>query len=204
MRRYSWMFCLCCLPWLAWADDAREQLAERLGAIETMSANFSQEVRSDGQVVQRSRGEMAILRPGKFRWNTHKPNEQLLVADGRRLWIYDVDLEQVQVKPMRGQLGQTPALFLSGYDQSALNDYQVRILKRQGQTIHYELIPKDNDATFAQITMTFRGDKLTNMQLSDRLGQITDLTFSKIKMNQTLPSRLFQFEAPAGVDVIDG
>jgi outer membrane lipoprotein carrier protein len=204
MRRYSWIVYLCCLPLLALADDAREQLAESLRAIETMSANFSQEVRSDGQVVQRSRGEMAILRPGKFRWDTRKPNRQLLVTDGRQLWIYDEDLEQVQVKPMRGQLGQTPALFLSGYDQSALNDYQVQITKRQGQTVHYQLIPKDNDATFAQITMIFRGDKLTSMQLGDRLGQITDLTFSKIKLNQALPPRLFQFKAPAGVDVIDG
>ncbi|NKB46263.1 MAG: outer membrane lipoprotein chaperone LolA [Legionellales bacterium] len=201
MQRLAALIGLMFLPLVILAD-AREQLANQLEIIQSMTAHFSQQVQSEGELIERSRGEMAMLRPGRFRWETHKPNHQLLIADGQRLWIYDVDLEQVQVKPLQGQLGQTPALFLSGYDQSALNDYQISIIRQRGATIDYRLIPIDPQASFAQIDMTFRGNELTAMRLGDQLGQSTELTFSKVKVNTIVDQTLFQFEPPAGVDVI--
>src|SRR5580704_14348669 len=98
------------------SQTSAELLQTKLNAIRSMTANFNQVVKAKNREVSRSSGIMALERPGRFRWQTKSPMEQLVVADGQKMWIYDVDLEQVTVKKQGKGLGGTAALFLSGYD----------------------------------------------------------------------------------------
>lgn len=72
-------------------------LQKKLNEMHTMKAYFSQVVRAKNRTVSRSSGTMALLRPGKFRWETTKPMKQVVIADGKQLWIYEAALEQVTV-----------------------------------------------------------------------------------------------------------
>ena len=67
-----------------------------------------------GQVTERATGTLSISRPNRFRWDYQQPYAQTIVADGRKLWLYDPDLEQVTVRSLEQGLGATPAMLLSG------------------------------------------------------------------------------------------
>jgi outer membrane lipoprotein carrier protein len=105
---------ICLLSVSAQAGPVAERLDRVFSELKAMQAEFAQTVRdAERSRVQESSGTMALLRPGRFRWHYLTPYEQLIVGDGERVWIYDVDLEQVTVRSMGDALGDTPALLLS-------------------------------------------------------------------------------------------
>ena len=195
-----------CLPLLLWVscgycDKVSDALQMKLNAIHTMSASFAQVVHAKKREISRSSGSMALARPGHFRWQTKDPMSQLVVADGTRLWIYDVDLEQVTVKKQEKGVGGTAGLFLSGYNDTVTRDFTVTV-KQDGQKSAYDLHAKSKKANFTDVQLTFDGDRLVGIALRDQLGQRTLVTLTQIKQNPRLPSSLFEFKAPKGVDVI--
>jgi outer membrane lipoprotein carrier protein len=185
----------------AFCDTASDLLQTKLNAIRTMSASFDQTVNAKKRVISRSSGTMALLRPGHFRWQTKEPMEQLVIADGSHLWIYDVDLEQVTVKKQEKGVGGTAALFLSGYDDTVARDFTVSN-HQEGNKDYFDLHAKSNKANFQRVKLIFVGDELSGLELFDQLGQRTDVRLSKIKNNPKLASTLFKFKPPKGVDVV--
>ena len=183
-------------------DAVSDALQTKLNAIRTMSASFTQVVRASKREISRSSGTMALSRPGRFRWQTKSPMEQLVLADGQHLWVYDVDLEQVTVKKQEKGLGGTAALFLSGYDDTVTRDFDVTTYK-QGKKEYFDLHSKSSKANFQRMKLIFIGNELNGLELFDQLGQHTDVTLSQIKNNPVLASVLFQFKTPKGVDVVD-
>ncbi len=183
------------------SDSISDNLQARLNAIRTMSASFGQVVSAKQHEVSRSSGTMALSRPGHFRWQTKSPMEQLVIADGQKLWVYDVDLEQVTVKKQEKGFGGTAALFLSGYDDTVTRDFDVTTYK-EGNKEYFDLHAKSNKANFQRMKLAFEGSMLTGIELFDQLGQHTDVTLSKIKNNPTLAPDLFKFKTPKGVDVV--
>ena len=178
-----------------------ELLQSKLNAIRSMTANFNQVVKAKQREVSRSSGTMALERPGRFRWQTKSPMEQLVVADGQKMWVYDVDLEQVTVKKQEKGLGGTAALFLSGYDDTVTRDFDVT-QKNEGKTITFDLKSKSPKANFQRIKLMFTQDNLTGLELHDQLGQITSVKLVQIKSNPKLATQLFQFKPPKGVDIV--
>ncbi|CEG56518.1 outer membrane lipoprotein chaperone LolA [Legionella fallonii] len=176
-------------------------LQMKLNAIRSMTADFNQVVKAKKREISRSSGTMALERPGRFRWQTKSPMEQLVVADGQKMWVYDVDLEQVTVKKQEKGLGGTAALFLSGYDDTVTRDFDVAE-KSEGKTITFDLKSKSAKANFQRIKLIFTADELTGLELHDQLGQVTLVKLSQIKSNPKLAAKLFQFKPPKGVDVV--
>lgn len=183
------------------AQNSAEILQKKLNAVQAYQANFSQTVKAGGRIIQRSKGKMAILRPGKFRWYSYSPMKQLIVADGEKLWIFDKELEQVTVKTQKKGLGGTPALFLSGYDDTVSRDFEVTLTEAKNKQI-FNLSPYDKEGSFKKVTLIYQRDKLTGIILLDKLDQTTQVKFSRIKVNPSLKKRLFEFKPPKGVDVI--
>ena len=184
------------------SEQAADILQAKLNAIRTMSASFAQVVMAKKKKVSQSTGTMALARPGRFRWDTQDPMEQLVIADGKRLWIYDVDLEQVTVKKQEKGLGGTAALFLSGYDDSVTRDFTVTETKK-GDSDNFDLHSKSNKENFQRVKLFFIGKQLIGMELFDQLGQHTVVKLSNIKTNPTLAEKVFKFKTPKGVDVVE-
>jgi outer membrane lipoprotein carrier protein len=161
---------------------------------------------ANGKLIQQGQGEMMIARPGRFRWEYRRPYEQLIIADGHKLWVYDPELEQVTVKPVDEALGNTPALLLSGVHPLE-QDFTVREARAPGDRLHWvELLPKAEDSQFERILLGFSGGQsggqLQQMALHDSFGQVTRLDFENMQRNLPLAPSLFRFEPPAGVDVV--
>jgi outer membrane lipoprotein carrier protein len=185
----------------AFCAGVAELAQSKLNAIRSMTATFKQIVKVKKKEVSRSSGTMALERPGRFRWQTNEPMEQLVVADGKKMWVYDTALEQVTVKPQEKGLGGTAALFLSGYNDTVTRDFDVSQATENGLMV-FDLNSKSSKANFQRIKLIFTKDNLTGLELYDQLGQITSVTLQNIKSNPKLAETIFQFHPPKGVDVV--
>jgi outer membrane lipoprotein carrier protein len=175
--------------------------------VQSMRADFTQTVISENRrSAEKSQGVLQMQRPGKFRWEYQTPYEQQIIANGKKLWIYDVEMEQVIVKKLDLALGDTPAVLLSGGANIADRfDVKEISVDSEGESSLYwlQLLPKQQEASFEKLLLAFAGDNLQIMELKDAFGQITRLTFSNLEQNPVINSSVFSFEPPAGVDVID-
>lgn len=193
------MASLCSLPAAASSLDS---LKSFLTEVKTGKAHFRQLVLDKKMTsVQESSGTMLFSRPGKFRWVYEKPYEQLIVGDGVKLWMYDVDLKQVTVKQMGRAIGSSPAALLAGSSEIELH-FNLKDLGRRGTLDWLEATPKDKDSSFESVRMGFSEKGLDVMELRDHFSQTTVIRFSDIERNPKIPPDAFKFTPPKGADVI--
>jgi len=185
------------------AEKVINPLTDFFNKLDTLTADFEQEVHnSQLSSTEKASGKLWIDRPGKFRWNYVKPYEQQIVSDGKKLWVYDKDLEQVTVKPVNASMGNTPAVLLS--DSKPITDtFRINVIGEKSGLNWIELLPLDEDAGFTAIRLGFKKKTLKEMLLEDNLGQRTRLSFSGLKKNKKLDTALFDFTPPDGVDVFE-
>lgn len=189
------------LPMLAHAGGV-DRLKAFIAGARTAEAEFTQTVSDkSGRVTQKASGTMAFQRPGKFRWDYRAPYEQVIVGDGSKLWLYDVDLEQVTVRKLGDVISGTPAALLAG-DDAIEKYFNLKDAGSSGGLEWLEATPKTKDTTFDRIRMGFRGDVLAEMELYDHFGQRTSLKLSDLQRNPRLPASRFKFVPPKGVDLI--
>jgi outer membrane lipoprotein carrier protein len=187
---------------------AVKNLQHQLGLINSFSGNFIQLTQDGlGNTLQRVEGFMQVAKPGKLRWQTEGIYEQLVISDGKSLWIYDADLEQVSIKNMDNRLSETPALLLGG-DVSAIGDDFIITQAPSDNSIRFILQPKDSSQLFDSLELDFNKldnqQSLTQMIIRDASGQVTDISFTNVTNNPTLDQAIFSFDIPDGIDVIDG
>lgn len=192
----------------AYATDSEQQQAANklsvlLGSTQTITGSFSQlTLDSSGTQLQEAAGEMVLQRPGLFRWHTNPPLEQLLVSNGKKVWLYDPDLMQVTVQKMDQRLTHTPALLLSG-DVSKISENFSISYKEGGPVVDFVLTPTAKDTLFDTLRLSFRDGVINDMQLLDAVGQRTNILFMNVKVNEPVSADQFVFDAPEGVDVIE-
>lgn len=180
-----------------------QRLTELLDQAKTLSGRFSQlTLDGSGTQLQEASGEMALKRPGLLRWHTDAPMEQLLVSNGQKVWLYDPDLEQVTIQDLDQRMTHTPALLLSG-DVSKIRESFTISHQEGGSVVDFILKPKAKDTLFDTLRLSFRNGVINDMQLIDSIGQRTNILFLGVKMNQPLDDAQFDFEVPAGADVIE-
>ena len=171
---------------------------------QTLEASFQQTLRAhDGEILQQTEGEFYLDRPGKFRWNYQTPYEQIIVSDGERIWIYDVDLQQVTVQKQSSGLPATPMALLE--DSSKLHqNFNVLPLDEHDGVYRLKLLSKTTESDFGEIVVGLDEKGLRFMQLHDQFEQVTDIVFSDINTNKKLSKEIFEFIPPEGVDVFGG
>ena len=170
--------------------------------ITTLSGSFEQAViDAGGQVLETSSGTLEIKRPGQFRWIYVEPYEQWLVADGLNVWSYDVDLEQVTVKPQAQALSKTPAMLLGGSD-AALADFRYAGSYDEAGTTWVRLRPVDTDSGFLRVELGFVDGVINRMAFFDNLEQTTLVALADLTINTPLADGVFDFTIPDDVDVV--
>jgi len=199
--------CLCAFflqPAFASAGSGTQALQRFFTDVKTLKADFIQTVQSeDFRKSETSSGKLMMLRPGHFRWDYEKPYLQKIIADGQKLWIFDIDLDQVIVKSLKNAVGNTPAVLLSG--SAELSDqFKIKDVKNDDAAKNLdwvELLPKDEEAGFQSLRLGFAND-LQLMILRDAFGQETRIQFSRLERNPNIDPNAFSFVPPPGVDVL--
>jgi len=187
------------------ATEAPKKLTEFLNGIQSMQATFEQWVMDGKQnALQNVTGTMWIQRPGQFRWDTDEPYPQQIVSDGKELWIYDLDLEQATKKTLDKQVGNTPALLLSGDPSKIADSFQVTayLFDETGEW-RFDLRPKDKGSLFALLRVHFYHTQLRDMYLEDSLGQTTRIEFKPVQINKPIDPSQFKLKLDDSVDVIE-
>lgn len=180
----------------------RQKVEGFLQGLQSLQAQFKQTLTDrNGQIVEQASGTLAIRRPDRFRWDYREPNEQLIVADGSRIWLYDADLQQVTVRKLDDTLSATPAMLLSGQGNLEEN-FDVMQTSQEGGVFWVRMQPKRADTDFKWVRLGFDGAALKFMELADKLGQRTHLEFAQLERNPTLDPSRFTFTVPPGADVI--
>lgn len=169
--------------------------------VDDLSARFVQR-RYDvnGDLIEVSEGRFALLRPSRFRWHYATPFEQIIIADGEWLWMYDVELEQASRAPL-SDLAETPAMLLSG-ERGLEEGYRVTELPSD-QLRWVGLAPLDERATeflSARIGFNDAGVPIS-FELIDGLRELTRIDFADLEINAGLTAADFGFSPPAGVAV---
>ncbi len=171
--------------------------------VKTFEAAFGQVVLDESlESIDDGKGKVWIKRPGLFRWDYEPPEAQEIVGDGERIWIYDIELEQVTVRDQNETLGNTPAILLAGGGDLE-RDYTIVDIGTQGRFDWVNLIPKDGESGFTEVRIGFEDNRLRLMELVDNLGQRTRMSFIDLKENKPIPDSAFTFAPPQGVDIID-
>lgn len=177
-----------------------EALHAFVSQFQTAQGDFTQRA-SNGHKVIESSGQFIFARPGRFRWSYHKPYEQVIVADGEKLTIFDRDLNQVTVRKLNDALGSTPAAILFG-DNALEKSFLLKDAGSRDGLDWLEATPKTHDTTFERIDIGFRSGELAAMELHDALGQTTQLVFSNVERNIAVTADTFRFVPPPGADVL--
>ena len=182
--------------------DSVERFQVFVRTTPSAQAAFEQKVYDRaGKLVQSATGTFAFQRPGKFRWAYARPNGQLIVGDGAKVWIWDEDLNQVTVRRLSRAIGTTPAALLSGAAEItqafAMQDLGVR-----DGLEWLEARPREKDAGFERIRLGLGTAGVEAMELVDPFGQTTLLRFSGLVRNPKLEPDAFRFTPPKGADVL--
>lgn len=184
---------------------ARDDLNTFTRGLKGLDGQFTQQVfDAKGKLKENSSGKVALSAPHLFRWEYVKPYPQLIVADGKTVWVFDPDLQQVTKRPQGAEEQNSPLSAL--IDPSKL-DAQFTVKEESGKEdglSWLSLAPKGNaaDANFRTARLGFNPGGLAKMQVVDSLGQRTEIAFNGWKRNPAFGKDTFRYTPPKGVDVI--
>ena len=188
---------------VAHADDqSPAQLRKQLDAMNTLQGSFVQTLFDKaGKKQDESKGTFILQRPGKFFWKTETPAPQLLISNQKTIWLYDPDLQTVNERPFSEDLKKTPVLLLSEDVDKLRKNFTInRSLADKDEK--FSITPKVTEGLFQELLLVFVDNQLTEFSIRDSLGQLTHFNLSNVKRNQPVDESVFNFVAPAGVDII--
>ncbi|WP_257295511.1 outer membrane lipoprotein chaperone LolA [Endozoicomonas sp. YOMI1] len=185
---------------------AAEELAKKLQAMNTVSANFSQSTMDKSGRSKVEKGSMQLKRPNQFRWNITSPFNQEIIAKDGKLWMLDPDFKQVVIKKQDNQSGPTAVQLLSGDASEFLMEYAVTRMN-YGPEVVYTLRPGKASDLFESLEIHFSSDEISVITIVDSLGGKRRIDFTGVNLNQPVDNKLFEPDLQqlekAGFDIID-
>lgn len=182
--------------------QAAPAIEDYFGNLDSFEARFVQRLfNAEQELEEESSGVIKIQRPDRFYLQYREPYEQLYIADGKRLWSYDTDLEQIIVKQQHNLLRDTPAMILSD-PQNLQRQYRIEQHRDDDELTWFRLTPKSAENQFEEVQLGFDTQQIRIMELKDGFGRITRLEFDDIRRNPSFSAETFRFTPPSGVDVI--
>ena len=172
---------------------------KKLSGLAGFKCHFDQLIVYNDGGAQRYSGDLAVRKPGRFRWHYRQPYEQLYIGDGEVIWHYEADLMQAErlsdlesvdpvvMKLLDGQILFSDVRLLRQEHNEGLNvwRYQVQI----------------GDAPAVWLGFSRYGD-LRSIERQDVLGNLNRMTLSTCSFIAPA-ANLFSFTPPDGVEVLD-
>ena len=178
---------------------AKLALQKRLTALQSFSAQFSQQVAdAEGELLQEAEGKILLQQPDKLYWQVFEPNENLMLADGNTLWHIDPFAEQVIAMNQQQAVADNPMVLLTNPDTQAWSGFDV---EQEGDD--FTIVAKNGQSQIVALKLMFKDDQLQGLALIDRQEQISRLTFSSPEQNSDIAAETFVFTMPEGYDLDD-
>jgi len=189
-------------PRVALADESVESLNTLIQSLDSFQADFEQTLYGgNNEALKSTTGSIKLKRPGRFVWSYDAPEPQVIVADGERIWLYDVDLEQVTVNAIDDRIAGTPLQLLMT-DASIEDSFSVTALGESDGINWFELQPIEQQSDFELVFIGVKDNGIAAMELRDNFGQATQIQFIGFSSDVRFADSEFVFEVPDGVDLI--
>ena len=186
-------------------DEIVERIEQRYAG-SGFSARFVQEsVLKAMDITDTASGKIYIKRPGMMRWEYEKPDRQIIITDGSKLWIYRPEDNQVMV-------GKAPSFFGEGKGANFLSD--IKLIKqnffilpgKKGRNGHYnlKLLPRKKtlDLTGIDLSISSKTFDIVQVITTNVYGDETRITLRNLQFKEDLEDSLFSFKIPPGVDLM--
>lgn len=181
---------------------AQQTLELFLANTNSLTARFQQKLLDQyGYLVQQSAGHLKVQRPGKFRWDYILPYPQNIISNGKKIWMYDSELEQVNVRPYDQILASSPINLLDKKIKLETEFDVTELPTDEGQS-WVKLVPNNGESDFTQMVIGMVNGQIKTMRFMDNFNQRTDIEFEQLIVNSTFDDELFEFSAPPGTDVM--
>jgi outer membrane lipoprotein carrier protein len=191
----------CLTPAIGSADGVKE-VTDYLRGLNSLQADFRQiTIPADGGEALEASGTFYLLRPDRFLWEYKNPSTQRIVADGKRIYMHDTELNQVTHRSQKQILDGTPAQLLASREPPE-RYFRISNLDRGDDRTWAELIPKTSDTDVEKLQIGFVNGELDTLLMEDRFGQLTRFIFSNVDRNPTLQYSMFRFKRPRGADFL--
>ena len=210
LRKFLILFTLLALPGTLFSETSEQQALDAIQRqyekVSTFEADFTQRsyVKMMNQ-AQSVKGTVKIKKPGKMKWVYGAPDTQILISDGKNLWLYVPEEEQATKVPVESiYSSNTPALFLAGKGKLT-RSFNVESVSEENRNILVTLVPKNEDQGLARLILhaNKKNYQITGSTVYDKLGNKTDIRFSRIRINREIPEEQFQLKTPPGVEILD-
>lgn len=191
------LFLIACSSTVAANPNIASQLSQLLSGFNTYQAVFKQiTLDSEDRVIRKSQGRVIIMSPGRFRWETDSPTKQIIIMNGKKLCVYNVDLAQEVIYPIMGKTNINPASLLSGSINDLNQKFSIAIaLLNDGNGVVFHLLPKRGQGlNFNSLCLKFVKNQLVEMIVFNNLNEKSIFQFNRIKMNVPLSIQLFKFQ----------
>ena len=203
MRKLILLFAMSLVAGSAFAaTGARARLDAFASGLHSLRGDFKQTVfDSHGNITGTSRGTLALQAPRLFRWQVTDPYQQLIVADGRKVWVYEPDLEQATVRDQGAEESHSPLTVLTDLSQLDTEFKASDAGSRDGLE-WLRLVSRAKDPQFEYAEIGFDSTGPRRMIFKDTVGNRTEIAFSNWQRNVSLPAETFTFVPPKGTDVV--
>ena len=186
------------------ANTGAEQLKSFLQKSISFSAVFSQSLFDEkGYELQFSAGHFSLQKPGKFSWDYEEPYKQVIMSNGKSIWLFDSELDQVTIKPVESSLSKTSMVLLFN-ETDIEKDFKLLKMDVVNGVSWLELIARNQDAEFSNIFIGMKNNLINSIKMIDGFGQTTVIKFSKISTAVKFKPGRFEFDIPKNADVIGG
>jgi outer membrane lipoprotein carrier protein len=184
------------------AADGVKEVGDYLRGLNALQAEFRQiTIPADGGAELEANGTFYLLRPNRFLWEYDNPSTQRIVADGKRIYMHDAELNQVTHRSQSAVLDGTPAQLLASREPPE-EYFRISNLERDDHRTWAELIPKTQDTDVTKLQIGFVNGELDTLLMEDRFGQLTRFIFTDVDRNPQLQYSMFRFERPRGADFL--
>jgi outer membrane lipoprotein carrier protein len=184
------------------AADGVAEVSDYLRGLNALQADFRQyTIPADGGPALEASGTFYLLRPNRFLWEYDDPSAQRIVADGKRIYMHDAELNQVTHRSQTKILDGTPAQLLASREPPE-KYFRMSNLDRGDHRTWAELIPKTTDTDVRKLQIGFVDGELDTLLMEDRFGQLTRFVFTDVDRNPQLQYSMFRFERPSGADFL--
>ena len=181
-----------------------KQLKTFLKKSKNFKAAFTQSLFDENGIeLQFSAGRFSLKKPGKFSWDYEEPYHQIIMSNGKLIWMFDSELEQVTIKPVDSSLSKTSMVLLFN-ETDVDKDFKIIKLDVIQGISWLELTARDQESEFSNIIVGMKNNLISGIKLIDGFGQTTVISFTDISTSHTFKKNRFEFVIPKNADVIGG
>ncbi|NRD74284.1 outer membrane lipoprotein chaperone LolA [Shewanella sp. VB17] len=179
--------------------DESSALKTKLTEVSTLKAKFEQTVTDiNNKQIQKGSGVFALAYPNQFYWHLKAPDESLIVADGKDVWIYNPFAEEVSVMDLNQAINASPIALLVHRDEETWSQYSVT-----NTNGCFNITPKSVEGGVESVKVCFDGNTLTKMVLHDQQGNVSQFSLSEQTGIADNELSMFKFIVPDDVDIDD-